>query len=316
MSEETLRARAGSKAMRAFFRGVAGAGRRVPLVHPKRNGVEVLRDIPYTRSGLPEHTLDIYRPAATAKRLPILFYVHGGAFRSLSKDTHWLMGLLWARRGYLVFNVSYRLAPQHPFPAPLNDVSDALHWVCDNAERFGGDPERLVLSGESAGGNLVTSLMLATSYRRPEPYAASLYQRGIRPTAVVPCCAPLQITDLERFARMGIGGFLLDRVYDMKDYLPPNPIEHGTDLMDPLLVLERGDAPSRPLPPIYSMVGTADPIEQDTRRLEAALRRMDVPHRVQYYERETHVFHVMVFRRTARRAWRDMMSWTDAHVGL
>jgi alpha/beta hydrolase fold len=53
---------------------------------------------------------------------PIVFYVHGGAFRILSKDTHWVMALSFARRGFVVFNVSYRLAPKHRFPAPLEDV--------------------------------------------------------------------------------------------------------------------------------------------------------------------------------------------------
>ena len=59
-------------------------------------------------------------PARFAGPRPVLMYVHGGAFRSLSKDTHWIMGLAFARRGFVVANVNYRLAPEHRFPAGLD----------------------------------------------------------------------------------------------------------------------------------------------------------------------------------------------------
>src|SRR5690606_5988723 len=123
----------------------------------------------------PEHRLDVYRPAHAEGPRPVVLYVHGGGFRILSKETHWLMGLYFARRGYVVFNIGYRLAPKHPFPAALEDSADALGWVVQNAHRYGGDPTRLVLAGESAGANLVTSLTLACCYRREEPYARRVF---------------------------------------------------------------------------------------------------------------------------------------------
>ena len=61
--------------------------------------------------------------------------MHGGAFQSLSKDTHWLMGLAFARRGYVVFSINYRLAPKHRFPAGLQDACTAARWVHENAAR-------------------------------------------------------------------------------------------------------------------------------------------------------------------------------------
>ncbi len=302
--------------MKNFFRGIAGLGKVLPPARPERHGVEVLRDIAYTDSGMVEHTLDIYRPIGGHTDLPVLFYVHGGGFRILSKETHWLMGIAWARRGYVVVNINYRLAPAHPFPAAAQDTCSALMWTLSHVRSYGGDPDRIVYSGESAGGNLVSVLAIASCYERPEPWARAVWDTGHQPVAVIPCCAPLQISDLHRFERSGRHSqFMLDRINDMNVYIPADSEPGATDLMDPLLIFERGDSPGRPIPPFHTWVGTADPIQEDTRRLDAALRRLNVPCDVVYYTGEQHVFHVMVFRRSARECWRTMIRFANRHVG-
>src|SRR5688500_6726244 len=154
---------------------LAKVGRRHPAAHPARHGVEVLPDLPYLPTGHPMHRLDVYRPVHRPGPWPVVFYVHGGAFRLLSKDTHWLMGLTFARFGYLVVNISYRLAPRHPFPAALEDTCRAWCWLADEIVRLGGDPQRVAVAGESAGGNLITGLTLAATQRRPEPYARAVF---------------------------------------------------------------------------------------------------------------------------------------------
>jgi len=87
------------------------------------------------------------------------------------------------------------------FPTPLEDVCRAFDWVVKNAERFGGDPSRIVLAGESAGANLVTSLALALAYERPEPFAKLAFATGVVPRAVVPACGVFQVSDLARLKR-------------------------------------------------------------------------------------------------------------------
>ena len=68
--------------------------------------MQVIRDLEYLRGGNPRHRLDIYRPIDQSKSpLPIVLYMHGGAFHLLSKNTHWLMGLAFARAGYLAVNM-------------------------------------------------------------------------------------------------------------------------------------------------------------------------------------------------------------------
>ena len=308
---QRIRRGAGSAIVDGFFRGVSALGRLHPLAKPSRHQVEVVSDIPYLDDGLAEHRLDVYRPVNTEFKAPypVVIYLHGGGFRILSKDTHWLMGLAFARRGYLVFNVSYRLAPAHPYPAAIADACAAYEWVAKHAAEHGGDPSRLVIAGESAGANLATALAVAACYRRPEPYAQKVFDTGVVPRAVLPACGILQVSDTARFARRKkMSGFVADRLTEVENaYLAGwHDAKPGElDMADPLVVLERGQKPDRPLPPFFAPVGTADPLLDDTRRLKAALDRLGVPCEARYYKGEAHAFHAFVFREAARLCWRQ-----------
>jgi acetyl esterase/lipase len=97
---------------------------------------------------------DILAPAGTPP-FPTLLYLHGGGWSICSPTTHAkLARQLCAGAGVLVVSVDYRLAPEHPFPVPLDDCVAAARWTHANAARYGGDPQRLAVGGDSAGGNL------------------------------------------------------------------------------------------------------------------------------------------------------------------
>jgi acetyl esterase len=316
-----LRVQVGRALTDAGWALLASATRRLPDARPERHGVERIDDVPYLPGGGEHHRLDVYRPRAGVERrglLPVVLYLHGGGFRVLSKETHWIMALAFARRGYVVFNVDYRLAPAHPFPAAVEDGCSALAWVAENAARFGGDAGRLVIAGESAGANLATSIALTTAWPRPEPFARKVWATGVRPRAVLPACGILQVSDVARFARRKrLNAYLRDRLHEVEDaYLPPHVHPRGEprDLADPLLWLERAAPPERPLAPFFAGVGTADVLLDDTRRLKAALDRLEVPCRVKYYPGEIHAFHALVWRRAAREFWRDTFEFLQEHV--
>ena len=305
---DRVRRKLGAKLVDGFFAGASYAGKSVPVAHPRLHGFDLIRDVQYRGSGLPEHRLDVYQPRGWSGPRPAVLYVHGGACRALSKETHWIFGLLFARAGYTVFNINYRLSPAHPFPAPLADVCAAYEWVVGNAARFGADPARLVLAGESAGGNLITSAAMAACYRRPESYARGVYETGVVPKAVLPACGVLQVSDPERFARkQPLSKFIDERLTEVADHY-----FHGMgkrapmnlDLADPLLALERGDRPDRPLPPFLACAGTADPLLDDTLRLKAALDKLGVDCEAPVYEGEVHAFHAFIFRSASRKYWR------------
>jgi len=325
---DTVWRRARSAVAHAFFEGLSAAGRIHPAASPRRHGVEVEHDLMYG----PDHRwhqLDIYRPVHRPGPWPVVFYVHGGAFHLLSKDTHWLMGLVFARYGYLVVNISYRLAPRHPYPAAIEDTCAAYCWMAERLTQLGGDPTRVAVAGESAGGNLVTSLTLAACQRRPEPYARAVYDTGLVPRATLPFCALLEVSRPERFAeRRGKGRlpFWVDgMIRDVEtSYLHGHPRgpSPATALADPLRVFEdraaiaaTGSAAlegfDRPLPPFFAPVGTRDPLLDDTRRLEKALAALNVPCEARYYPGGIHAFHAMVWDPAARRCWRDALAFLD-----
>lgn len=308
----------------SFFRGLTTVGRLHPAARPERHDVEVLRDIAYADSQLPEHRLDVYRPLALSRgeleKAPVVIYVHGGSFRILSKDSHWMMGLAYARRGYVVFNVSYRLAPRHRFPAAVEDVCAAYTWVTKNAERYGGDLDRLVLAGESAGANLVTSLAVAASYGRSEPWARAVFESGVTPRAVVAACGLLEVTNGGRFRKRWprMSGFIQDRIIEVADAYVGDPSEHeekSLDLANPLCLLERAEKPDRSLPAFFIPCGTKDPLIDDAQRMAAALERMGVEHEARYYAGEPHAFHALVVTKNALRCWKHTYRFLDRHIG-
>ncbi|MCA9625739.1 MAG: alpha/beta hydrolase fold domain-containing protein, partial [Myxococcales bacterium] len=235
--------------------------------------------------------------------------------RILSKDTHYVMALAFARAGYLVVNVDYRLAPRDPYPAAVQDCAEAYGWVLDHVERHGGDPSRMAVAGESAGANLVSALVAMCCYPRPEPWAEAVFRRDAVPRAWLPYCGLLQVTDCERFRRNKptLSTFINDRLMEVPHaYLGERP-SIDTSLADPLLMFEQAE-PIRPLPPCFATVGTADPLLDDTRRLGRALEARGSLAEVRFYPGEIHAFHAFVWRKAARRCWRDTYRFLDEHL--
>ncbi|MFF5360333.1 alpha/beta hydrolase [Streptomyces scabiei] len=123
--------------------------------------------------GEPEISLLICRPAApaTPAALPVIYHVHGGGMIVGNNRGGVDAPLAWAREvGAVVVSVEYRLAPEHPHPAPVEDVYAGLLWTAGHAHEFGGDAERIIIAGASAGGGLTAALALLTRDRKgPRP---------------------------------------------------------------------------------------------------------------------------------------------------
>jgi len=136
---------------------------------------------------------------------------------------------------------------------------------------------------------------------------------------VLPFCAMLEVSRPERFAqRRRLPGWIDSMIHDAsRSYLhgfrtAPHP-DHA--LADPLRLIEEAArtqaAFDRPLPPFFAPVGTRDPLLDDTRRLESALARLEVPCEARYYPGGIHAFHAMVWDPAARRCWRDALAFLD-----
>ncbi|GAC1345433.1 MAG: alpha/beta hydrolase [Acetobacteraceae bacterium] len=131
-------------------------------------------DIPGKGGTLP---LRLYRGIGTAPDhpLPGLLYLHGGGWVLGSVDSHdGVCRRLANAAACRVISVDYRLAPEHPYPAAVDDAATALDWVAANAAAIGVDPARLAVGGDSAGGNLAAVLALLARDGQAPPLAAQL----------------------------------------------------------------------------------------------------------------------------------------------
>ena len=260
----------------------------------------------------PEHRLDIYQPKLMPSKSPVCMYIHGGAFTLLSKDTHWMAALHLARQGYTVFTIDYRLAREAPFPAAVQDSFAAAQWIYRNASTYGADHQQMVIGGESAGGNLTLGVAVASCFAINEPWAKALYSENLPIKAVFPICGFLQTSNPERYVNKDkLPQFFKDRIAATSIRYTQGK-KHP--LADPLVIIESDRQASRPLPPIYSFVGTKDPILDDTRRLERALKRRDTAHEVLYYPNEVHGFHLAVWRQQSQIAWRKQEAYLRNYV--
>lgn len=153
--------------------------------NPEPVGAVENRTIPSEAGEIP---VRIYHPAEAAGPLPVLLFFHGGGWVLCSLDTHdGTARRLCNHAGAIVVSVDYRLAPEHPFPAAAEDCLAATGWAFENAEAIGGDPSRVAVSGDSAGGNLAAAVALMA---RDRGGPALVHQLLVYPATDARCDSP------------------------------------------------------------------------------------------------------------------------------
>jgi acetyl esterase len=207
----------------------------------------------------------LYVPASDGPEPPpLLVYFHGGGWVIGDLETHDSpCRFLAANAGVQVLAVDYRLAPEHPFPAAAEDAFAAFSWAAENAARFGTEPGRIAVGGDSAGGNLAAVAALAA---RDEGGPVPAMQLLIYPVTET----GRELPSRRAFAE----GFILtrrDMAYYEDRYLPP-----GTDRNDPRAsVLQAGDLAG--LPPAYVATAGFDPLRDEGDAYAERLREAGVP---------------------------------------
>ncbi len=165
---------------------------------PLPEGAEEHRNIAYyTGPGADEekHRLDVYVPSG-GPGLTVVVFIHGGAWRFGDRDTRFdtyqKLGRKLASRGILTVVPSYRLAPDHKYPAFVRDAARAVGWVQENIAGYGGNPERLFLMGHSAGAHIAA--LLAAEPRWLEETGAD----PVRIAGVIGISGPYDIAATEK----------------------------------------------------------------------------------------------------------------------
>jgi dipeptidyl aminopeptidase/acylaminoacyl peptidase len=132
--------------------------------------VEEVRDLAYYKgddADAVRHKLDLYLPRGR-KDFPVLFFVHGGAWKSGTKELYGPLGRVFARNGIATVIINYRLSPKVKHPAHVQDVARAFAWTHGNIGRYGGRPDQIFVCGHSAGGHLVALLSCDESHLKAE----------------------------------------------------------------------------------------------------------------------------------------------------
>jgi acetyl esterase/lipase len=139
----------------------------------------------------PRQRLDIYRPKQATANLPVLIFVHGGSWKDGEGKDYEFVGRAFAAQGYLTFVISYRLLPEHVYPAFVQDVANAVAWTNVHAGEYGGDGKHVYLVGHSAGGYNVAMATLDQHYMRDAGADAASIK------AVATIAAPLDFLPLD-----------------------------------------------------------------------------------------------------------------------
>ncbi len=121
-----------------------------------------------------KHLLDIYIPSVTntSTLYPVLVFIHGGTWMSGSKELYSILGTHFAAKGVVTVIINYRLGNLVTVDKMAEDCAAAVDWTYANIEKYGGDPNRIYLSGHSAGGHLAALVTLDADYRLHRPTSA------------------------------------------------------------------------------------------------------------------------------------------------
>lgn len=205
----------------------------------------------------------IHTPQASGP-FPVLIYFHGGGFVSGNLETHGpLCRTLANKVGCIVVAVDYRLAPEHKFPAAVDDAYAVTQWVASNASEINGDSTRIAVGGDSAGGNLAAVVALIA---RDRGGPTLVYQVLIYPVTDATQSSP----SYEEYRE----GYLLskkDMIWYFNHYLPSDA-DRKNPYLSPLWASDVKD-----LPPALVITAEYDPLRDEGEAYATRLKEAGVP---------------------------------------
>lgn len=289
--------------VRAAFR----AREKAPERPVEVGGVED-RAVPAADYGAGDHEIPVrvYRPPASgsdvAAPVPLVVFAHGGGFVFGSLTSHDDFCRRMSRGlGAVVVAVDYRLAPEHPYPAGLEDVHTVMRWAAEHADVLGADASRLVVSGDSAGGNLAACATLLARDRGGPPARAQLL--------IYPMTVPGHHGDsYHRFAE-GYANTAAATDWYWAQYLSGTGADECGQYVSPMAADLAG------APPAVVVTAECDPLHDDGELYARRLREAGVDCWYRDYSGTFHGFATISALSVARRAQQDMWREVRALLG-
>lgn len=232
------------------------------------SAIDYRLDIDYAGDGMREHRLDVLRPTGIDGPLPVYVYFHGGGWTSGDKAPLTRYCASQAKDGMVVINVNYRRAPKFQMEHMLQDANRALAWVREHVAELGGDEQRIVLGGDSAGGQIAA--LLAAAMGRPE--LAEHY--SLDPAVSAPSIrGVVQHCSVSDFSVIFEKGFVLGLGF-VRMLLPGRGrgqhLEHAARFLSPIEWVDRN------YPPVFVTTSRRDYLYRANLNFIAALRHHGV----------------------------------------
>jgi acetyl esterase/lipase len=227
--------------------------------------VKALRDLEYVKGGHERQKLDLYLPKTATGPMPVVVWIHGGAWRAGSKNG--CPGLFLTAKGFAVASINYRLSQHAVFPAQIEDCKAAIRWLRANAKKYQLDPDHIGVWGASAGGHLVALLGTTGGLKELEGKEGN-FDQSSKVQCVIDWFGP---TDFRNISE--------GRGNDPKSVLgqlfggAPNKMKEKAALASPLAHVHKG------CPPFLIMHGDKDRTVAlaQSEMLAEALKKVDVP---------------------------------------
>ena len=130
-------------------------------------GQEVKKDIPYVTPNDDRQVLDVFSPS-DAKKLPVVFWIHGGGWQGGDKSDVQIKPKFFNEKGFVFVSTNYRLLPKVDMATIVGDIAKSIRWTHDNIAKHGGDPDRILVMGHSAGAQLAALICTDERYLKAE----------------------------------------------------------------------------------------------------------------------------------------------------
>ena len=237
--------------------------------------------------------LDVYRPRQLSGTLPVIIIYHGGGWVYGTKEVYQFYGMSLAQRGFAVINFTYRLAPEHRFPSPLEDMNSVIDWMYENAQKYLLDMDNVFIVGDSAGAHLTGLFCAICTDRRYADNFKFRVKSGFVPRAIGMNCGAYELF------KDGVPLQVDDRTTAlMKDFLPEENYDETTALVNV------SELVNPKFPPAYIMTAKGDSLLKQAPILEEAYRRNGVLFKSKVYGDEDnklyHVFHCAITEDAAK----------------
>lgn len=152
---------------------------------------KLIRNIPYVVNGNKLQNFDLYIPKDATKPMPVLLWIHGGAWEGGLKK--WIDPAYLINSGYAIASINYRFSDTAIFPAQIQDCNEAIYFIWKNAEKYNLDRSKLIVGGQSAGGHLASLIGLSTNNNIAEFYNGISKSKDIKFRAILDFYGPADL---------------------------------------------------------------------------------------------------------------------------